>query len=78
VTAEGPAGGSWTATATADRWSLAEAPSGRPTTAVLLDTDTVWRLATRNIDPAEALSRVHVQGDRRLAEAACQIVSIIY
>ena len=78
VIAEGPAGGTWTATATADRWSLAEEPSGRPTAAVLLDTESVWRLATRNIAPAEALSRAHVQGDRRLAEAACQIVSIIY
>ncbi|POX48335.1 maleylpyruvate isomerase family mycothiol-dependent enzyme [Streptomyces sp. Ru72] len=78
VIAEGPAGGSWTATVTADRWSLAEGPSGRPTAAILLDPDTLWRLATRNIDPADALSRAHVQGDRRLAEAACQIVSIIY
>jgi len=78
VIAEGPGGGTWTATATADRWSLAEAPSGQPTAAVLLDTETVWRLATRIIGPADALSRAHVQGDRRLAEAACQIVSIIY
>lgn len=76
--AKGPAGGTWTATATADRWSLAEAPSGRPTAAVSLDTETVWRLSTRNFDPADALSRAHVQGDRRLAEAACRIVSIIY
>ncbi|MFD6825019.1 maleylpyruvate isomerase family mycothiol-dependent enzyme [Streptomyces sp. NPDC060085] len=78
VLAEGPAHGTWTATATAARWSLAQAPSGRPTAAVMLDTETVWRLATRNIDPADALSRAHVQGDRRLAEAACQIVSIVY
>ncbi|MFF7290851.1 maleylpyruvate isomerase family mycothiol-dependent enzyme [Streptomyces griseorubiginosus] len=78
VIAEGPGGGTWTATATADRWSLAEAPSGQPTAAVLLDTETVWRLATRIIGPADALSRAHAQGDRRLAEAACQIVSIIY
>ncbi|MDT0566322.1 maleylpyruvate isomerase family mycothiol-dependent enzyme [Streptomyces sp. DSM 3412] len=78
VIAEGPTGGSWTATATAERWSLAEAASSRPTAAVLLDTEIVWRLCTRNIDPADALARAHVQGDRRLAEAACQIVSIIY
>ncbi|WP_030608872.1 maleylpyruvate isomerase family mycothiol-dependent enzyme [Streptomyces sclerotialus] len=78
VIAEGPAGGRWTATATADRWSLAEAPTGRPAAAVLLDTETVWRLCTRNIDPAGALARAHVQGDRRLAEAACRIVSIVY
>lgn len=78
VIAEGSAGGTWTATATANRWSLAEAPSGRPAAAVLLDTETLWRLAARNIDPSDALSRAHVQGDRQLAEAACQIVSIVY
>lgn len=78
VIAEGPGGGSWTATATTERWTLAEAPSGRPTAAVLLDTETVWRLCTRSIDPADALSRARVKGDGRLAEAACQIVSIVY
>ena len=78
VVASGPGGGSWTVTATADRWSLAEAPNGRPTAAVQLDTETAWRLSTRNVDPREALSRARVRGDRRLAEAACRIVSIIY
>ncbi|MFI6662019.1 maleylpyruvate isomerase family mycothiol-dependent enzyme [Streptomyces sp. NPDC050523] len=88
VIAEGSGGGSWTATATADRWSLtyaplaeaplAEASSDRPTTAIALDTETLWQLATRGIGPADALARAQVQGDRRLAEAACQIVSIIH
>ncbi|MYT32296.1 MULTISPECIES: maleylpyruvate isomerase family mycothiol-dependent enzyme [unclassified Streptomyces] len=78
VLVEGPVGGRWTVTATADRWSLAEPPSGRPTASVLLDTETAWRLCTRGIDPATALGRAHVQGERRLAEAACQVVSIVY
>ncbi|MEV6757194.1 maleylpyruvate isomerase family mycothiol-dependent enzyme [Streptomyces sp. NPDC051214] len=78
VIAEGPAGGSWTVTAAADRWSLAEAPSGRPTALVVLDAEILWRLCTRDIDPAGALSRAQVQGDRRLAEAVCHIVSIVH
>ncbi|MGW0846230.1 maleylpyruvate isomerase family mycothiol-dependent enzyme [Streptomyces sp. NPDC002787] len=78
VTVEGPAGGRWTATATAGRWSLAEPPSGRPTASVLLDAETAWRLCTRGIDPATALGRARVQGERRLAEAACGIVSIVH
>lgn len=80
VIAEGPAGGrrTATATATADRWSLAVPPSGRPTASVVLDTETAWRLCTRGIDPDTALGRARVQGERRLAEAACQIVSIVY
>ncbi|MDX2694833.1 maleylpyruvate isomerase family mycothiol-dependent enzyme [Streptomyces ipomoeae] len=78
VIVEGPAGGRWIATATADRWSLAEPPSGRPTASVLLDTETAWRLCTRGIDPATALGRARVRGERRLAEAACKVVSIVY
>ncbi|WP_409055005.1 maleylpyruvate isomerase family mycothiol-dependent enzyme [Streptomyces sp. SYP-A7185] len=78
VMAEGPGGACWTVTAAADRWSLAERPSGRPTATMLLDTESVWRLSTRNFDPADALSRAQVRGDRRLAEAACHIVSIVH
>ncbi|MFI7095907.1 maleylpyruvate isomerase family mycothiol-dependent enzyme [Streptomyces lydicus] len=78
VIAEGPAGGKWTATATTNRWSLAEPPSDRPTTSVTLDTETAWRLCTRGIDPTTALARARLQGERRLAEAVCQIVSIVH
>jgi uncharacterized protein (TIGR03083 family) len=73
-----PAVGTWTVTATADRWSLAETRTGRPTASVRLDPETAWRLCTRGIDPGTALARVRISGDRRIAEAACQIVSIVY
>ncbi|MEV5886911.1 maleylpyruvate isomerase family mycothiol-dependent enzyme [Streptomyces sp. NPDC052020] len=78
VTVQGPAGGSWTATAATGRWSLAEPPGGRPAASVALDAETAWRLCTRDIDPATALARARVEGDRRLAGAACRIVSIVH
>lgn len=78
VVIEEPAGGTWTVTATADRWSLAEEPSGRPTASVRLGPETAWRLCTRGIDPGTALARVRISGERQLAEAACQIVAIVY
>ncbi|MFF3762777.1 maleylpyruvate isomerase family mycothiol-dependent enzyme [Streptomyces sp. NPDC001922] len=74
----GPAGGTWTATAIDGRWSLAEPGTGRPVTRVSLDAPTAWRLCTRGISPAVAFSRTRIDGDRQLAEAACQIVSIVY
>ncbi|MFJ4616966.1 maleylpyruvate isomerase family mycothiol-dependent enzyme [Streptomyces sp. NPDC088812] len=77
VTVDGPAGGRWTVTATPQGWSLAEPPAGPPAASVLLDTETAWRLCTRGIDPATALARGRVEGERRLAEAACRIVSIV-
>ncbi|MGI5171575.1 maleylpyruvate isomerase family mycothiol-dependent enzyme [Spirillospora sp. CA-253888] len=78
MTVDGPAGGTWTVTAARDRWSLGEPDAGRPAARVRLDTETAWRLCTRGIEPVTALARARVEGDRRLAEAACQIVSIIY
>ncbi|MFI6518162.1 maleylpyruvate isomerase family mycothiol-dependent enzyme [Spirillospora sp. NPDC050679] len=78
MTVDGPAGGAWTVTAAQDRWSLGEPDTGRPAAHVRLDTETAWRLCTRGIEPDTALARARVEGDRRLAEAACQIVSIIY
>lgn len=78
VIVEGPGGGSWTATATADRWSLSEPAGTEPTASVHLDTETAWRLCVRGIDPATALGRARAEGERRLAEAVCRIVSIVH
>ncbi|MFF2073489.1 maleylpyruvate isomerase family mycothiol-dependent enzyme [Kitasatospora sp. NPDC058162] len=78
VRIDGRAGGTWTATATAERWSLAEPATGDPAALVALDTETAWRLCTRGVQPDAALARARIDGDRDLAEAACRIVSIIY
>ncbi|MBU3862728.1 maleylpyruvate isomerase family mycothiol-dependent enzyme [Streptomyces sp. 4503] len=74
----GPAGDAWTATATGFGWSLAEPDGERPAAIVRLDAETAWRLCTRGIQPDTALARVRIDGDRQLAEAVCQIVSIVY
>lgn len=75
----GPAGGTWTATATDDgSWSLAGPAHGHPAALVRLDAETAWRLCVRGIEPADALTRAETEGDRQLAEAACRIVSIVY
>jgi uncharacterized protein (TIGR03083 family) len=78
VRIDGPAGGTWTATATRDVWSLAEPDTERPAALIGLDSETAWRLCTRGIQPDTALARARIDGDRELAEAACQIVSIVY
>ncbi|MFE0104851.1 maleylpyruvate isomerase family mycothiol-dependent enzyme [Streptomyces sp. NPDC059009] len=82
VRVDGPARGSWTVTALENRWSLAEPGTGtdteHPAARVGLDAETAWRLCTRGIEPDAALDRARIDGDRQLAAAACQIVSIIY
>ncbi|MFJ8533294.1 maleylpyruvate isomerase family mycothiol-dependent enzyme [Streptomyces sp. NPDC093591] len=79
VRVDGRAGGTWTITATTTEgsWSLAESPVSRPAALVHLDAETTWRLCVRGIEPADALAVAHIDGDPRLAEAACRIVSII-
>jgi uncharacterized protein (TIGR03083 family) len=92
VIVEGPAGGTWTVTAIAEGWSLAEAPERRPgapdgpaasavrpAASVRLDAETAWRLCTRGIDPDAARAHAHtrIRGDHRLAEAVLRIVSIV-
>ncbi|MFE7115172.1 maleylpyruvate isomerase family mycothiol-dependent enzyme [Streptomyces sp. NPDC057654] len=80
VSVDGPAGGDWTATAT-DRgtWSLAPSDGPQRLAATLhLDPETAWRLCTRGLQPAEALARARIDGDRELAAAACRIVSVIH
>ncbi|EPH43139.1 maleylpyruvate isomerase family mycothiol-dependent enzyme [Streptomyces aurantiacus] len=89
VRIDGPSGGTWaatatpapataTATATEVRWSLAEVATEDPTAIVHLDAETAWQLCTRRVQPGTALARARVHGDLQLAEAACQIVSIVY
>ncbi|GAA2926066.1 maleylpyruvate isomerase family mycothiol-dependent enzyme [Streptomyces thioluteus] len=78
VRIDGPAGGTWTVTATGDRWSLAEPDAARPAAAVRLDAETAWRLCVRGIQPDAALARARIDGDRELAEAACRILSIVH
>jgi uncharacterized protein (TIGR03083 family) len=78
VIADGPAGGRWTVTAGANSWSLTGPNGVRPAASVLMDTETLWRLCTRGLDPATALEHAHIGGEPRLAEAVCRIVSIVY
>ncbi|MFG2196659.1 maleylpyruvate isomerase family mycothiol-dependent enzyme [Streptomyces sp. NPDC048639] len=78
LTIDGEAGGTWTVTATEERWSLAEPCHGHPAAHVRLDTETAWRLCTRGIEPDTALARAHVDGAPGLAETVCRIVSIVH
>ncbi|MGE7391216.1 maleylpyruvate isomerase family mycothiol-dependent enzyme [Streptomyces sp. NPDC004126] len=75
---DGPAGGTWTVTADGDGWSLAHPPKAHPAARLCLDAETAWRLCTRGITPDTAIAAARIDGDRNLAEAACQIVSIVH
>ncbi|GAA1868279.1 maleylpyruvate isomerase family mycothiol-dependent enzyme [Actinomadura bangladeshensis] len=70
--------GGWVCGRGEERWSLRRGMESRPDALVEFDADTAWRLCTRGIEPDTAGERALITGDRVLAEAALQIVSIIH
>jgi hypothetical protein len=65
------------APAAAARWSPAEAPGGRPAACGAGRGDRLAAVHARRRSGERALGRVRIRGERRLAEAACRIVSIV-
>jgi uncharacterized protein (TIGR03083 family) len=77
VQVDGPGGGRWSWRHDGDVWRPAERARGREAVVRFDGADTVWRLGTRMISPAEAGRQVEVTGDGELAEQVLQIVCII-
>jgi uncharacterized protein (TIGR03083 family) len=78
----GPAGGTWWATRGTDRWlpggpDASGAPGGEAAARVTTDQDTLWRLATRGILPAEARRRSVLAGDEPLTTAATTLLAVV-
>jgi hypothetical protein len=70
ITLTGPAGGTWSATRTADDWVLDQRPPPRsPYAGVTTDPHTLWRLSTGNLRLADARAHVTVAGDSDTCEA---------
>jgi uncharacterized protein (TIGR03083 family) len=76
VVVDGDGGGTWYVQRGKDGWAMV-AEVDRPTTTVVVDPDTLWRLCTRGITPQEAKERAVLRGDLHLADATLQIVSAI-
>ena len=77
LTISGPAGGSWVALRTEDRWALGQADGAPAAATVTVDQDLAWRLFTKAVTPADALPRVRIEGDRSLGAVVLDTVSII-
>ncbi len=77
VTITGEAGGEWLAVRQADRWILGTDPAQVADAAAALDQDRAWRLFTKGLTRDAALRAVRMTGDRALAGAVLDMVSII-
>ena len=72
----GVGGGRWSWQRECDRWWPSD-HEGASTTSIVVEADVLWRLCVRMIEPEEAQEQVCVSGERDLAAAALQMVSII-
>lgn len=68
--------GDWHLKADPDGWRFVTAV-GHADTTVTWDANTVWRVATRMIDPATARARAHVDGDVDVSAAVCSLLAVV-
>lgn len=66
VDVSGPAGGTWTLTRAADRWTLATGEPPRADARAKMTEDTAWRLLLHALPAADAEIAIVVSGDREL------------
>ena len=78
VEATGKGGGRWTVARRSGDWRLTSEPSPRqPSAVVTIDVETLWRVYTKAIDPAEARTRAHIGGDESLGSHVLSARAII-
>ncbi|MNR35795.1 hypothetical protein D3C85_1536630 [compost metagenome] len=70
-------GGSWFLIRTRGIWELTTAYSGDPTTEIIIDPDTSWRLFSKSLRPEQIKSEVTIIGDQVLGEIALTMVSVM-
>lgn len=77
VDVDGPAGGQWTLTRAADRWTLSGGAPSAPTARVRLRDDAAWKLLFNALGEAEASRASSVEGRADLAGPLLRARSVI-
>jgi uncharacterized protein (TIGR03083 family) len=77
ITVTAPVDDAWTARRDREGWRLERRDAHRPDARITLAPDTLWRVATRGLEPDAALAKAVVAGDTGLATAALGLTSII-
>lgn len=68
--------GDWSLKGDANGWRFVTAV-GHADTTVTWTADTIWRVGSRMIDPAQARARAHVEGEVDVAAAVCRLLAVI-
>jgi len=70
-------GGSWFLEKTAEKWILRKDAQEHPTTEVVLDPETSWKLFSKSLRPADIKDKVTIKGDSSLGEIALSMISVM-
>ncbi len=73
----GDAEGIWTLQRREDTWQLFVGAVDAPTTRISLAEDTAWRIFTKGLTRQDARARLHIVGDKGLAEGILDAVAIM-
>lgn len=77
ITVSGECGGSWNLLREDAGWALTERERNPPKAETIIPQEIAWRIFTKGIDCASALSQVKASGDTALAHHVLSMVSIV-
>lgn len=70
-------GGSWDIIKKTNAWEMTETQQKKPDATISIDPAIAWKLFSKGISPAEALSQVKISGNHELGKIALEMVSVM-
>lgn len=70
-------GGIWSIVKTENGWNLDKSKNLKPTSTIIIDPETVWKLFSKSWKPEQVTDKITILGDTTLAEQALNIVAVM-
>jgi hypothetical protein len=70
-------GGSWFLMKSDDKWTLSKEHLHEPSTEIIIDPDTAWKLFSKSLRPEQVMAKIKITGDNKLGETALTMVSVM-
>lgn len=77
LTVSSDIGGSWLLTRAGDEWVLTKTQTASPTTELIIDPDTSWKLFSKSLRPEQVSDKVQIHGNQELGITALSMVSVM-
>lgn len=77
VTVSSDIGGSWFLTRNESKWILTKDYIQAPTTEIIIDPDTAWKLFSKSWRPEQVKDKIKIIGEQKFAETVLTMVSVM-